>query len=58
MEKEKEFLGFYVSGQSFDKYESLYRSFEFDELNVLKEEHTEKEVWLYGIVQEFKKNEN
>lgn len=55
LEKEKEFLGFYVSANPLDKYENLYRSFEFDELNVLKEEHTEKEVWLYGIVQNLKK---
>ena len=39
LEKEKEFLGFYVSANPLDKYESLYRSFDFEELNVLKEEH-------------------
>lgn len=55
LEKEKEFLGFYVSANPLDQYESLYQSFDFDELNLIKEENMEREVWLYGIIQNLKK---
>ena len=55
LEKEKEFLGFYVSANPLDKYELLYQSFDFDEVNVIKEEKEDKEVWMYGIIQNLKK---
>lgn len=55
LEKEKEFLGFYVSANPLDQYRALYESFSFQGINSLKEESKEAYVWSFGILENIKK---
>lgn len=55
LEKEKEFLGFYVSANPLDQYQSLYQSFSFQGINSLKEEKEGETFWTFGILENIKK---
>lgn len=55
LEKEKEFLGFYVSANPLDQYRALYESFAFRDIHNLKEENQEGYIWSFGILENVKK---
>lgn len=57
LEKEKEFLGFYISANPLDQSRALFQSFAFRDLASLKEEEGDHPIWSFGILENLKKTQ-